>query len=259
MREPELHVETAGDGPAVVLVHAGVADSRMWDAQWEAFSDGFRVVRYDQRGFGRSPMPPESFSLARDLLGVLDRLEIERAALVGVSLGGRVALEVAVAAPDRVSALVLVGAGLPGHDRSEAMRQFDADEEAALDRGDLEAASDVNARFWLADDANDAVRGLVHAMQLRAFELQLPVEGEADEEPLVPDVADRLGEIAAPTLAAAGEKDVSDFHEIADRLAREIPGARRASIPGAAHLAPLETPDAFNALVLPFLEEHAPA
>src|SRR5262249_49281456 len=109
----QLHHETAGSGPDVVLIHEGIADGRMWDPQWPAYTSPFRTLRYDMRGLGESPLPPEPWSNAEDLIELFGELGIERAALVGVSLGARVALEVALARPDVVSALVLVGAGLP--------------------------------------------------------------------------------------------------------------------------------------------------
>jgi len=118
-----LHHEVAGEGPAVVFVHAGICDSGMWDHQWQSLASGRRLLRYDMRGYGRSPLPPEPYSSARDLLDVMDAAGIERAALVAVSLGGRVALEVALVEPARVSGLVVVGSGLPGHDWSPQARE----------------------------------------------------------------------------------------------------------------------------------------
>jgi 3-oxoadipate enol-lactonase len=118
----QLYHQQAGAGPAVVLLHAGICDSRMWDPQWVTFPPTHQTIRYDQRGYGRSPLPPGSWSDARDLIGLLEGLGIQRAALVGVSRGGRIALELAVARPDLVAALVLVGAGLPGHAWSESER-----------------------------------------------------------------------------------------------------------------------------------------
>ena len=119
----QLHNEVAGTGPAVVLIHEGIADSRMWDPQWSAYTSRFRTLRYDMRGFGESPLPPEPWSNAEDLIELLGEAGIERAALVGVSLGARVALEVALARPDLVSALVLVGAALP-QEAPDDMRQY---------------------------------------------------------------------------------------------------------------------------------------
>src|SRR5439155_2612185 len=120
----ELYHDEAGDGPAVVLIHEGIADCRMWDRQVATFADGLRVVRYDVAGYGRSPLGGGAYSHSRDLLALLDELGIERAALVGVSLGGRIALDTALAAPERVWALVLVGSGLAGWEWSEEIRGF---------------------------------------------------------------------------------------------------------------------------------------
>jgi len=125
-----LYAEVAGEGPAVVLVHEGICDSRMWEPQWETFTRAHRVLRLDLRGFGRSPLEPGRFSNARDLIETLERYGFERAALVGVSLGGRVALEVAIARPELVSTLVLVAAGLPGEEPTDEIRAAWAEEEA---------------------------------------------------------------------------------------------------------------------------------
>ena len=257
--QAELHYEVSGEGPPVVLVHAGIADSRIWEPQWTSFPATHRTVRYDMRGFGASPLEPRSFSHGRDLMELLERLALGPAAVVGVSMGGQVALEVAVARPDLVSALVLVGAGVPGHDWSDETRAGWAEEEAALERGDLDAAVEVNLRMWVdgpgraPEDVDAAVRELVGTMQRRAFELQLPVWDNAEEEPLVPDLAQRLDEIGVPTLIVVGAEDRPDIHAIADRLAASIPHARRATIPAAAHVPSLERPDEFDSLVLEFL------
>jgi 3-oxoadipate enol-lactonase len=257
--QAELHYEVAGEGPPVVLVHEGIADSRMWEPQWASFPPAHRTVRYDMRGFGETPISPGSFSHARDLVGLLERLALGPAAIVGVSLGGRVALEVAVARPELVSALVLVGAALPGHDWTEETQAGWAEEEAALERGDLDAAVELNLRMWVdgpgrsSTDVDADVRARVAVMQRRAFELQLSVGDAAEEEPLVPDIGQRLTEISVPTLIVVGEEDRPDIHAIADRLAASIPHARRASIPATAHVPSLERPDEFDRIVLGFL------
>jgi pimeloyl-ACP methyl ester carboxylesterase len=255
----DLYAEVAGEGSTVVLVHAGICDSRMWDPQWEAFPAAHRTVRYDLRGFGRSPLPPQPFSHGRDLVALLEQLRIERATLVGASLGGRVTLEVAVAQPEVVDALVLADAALPGFAWSDQLKAFWAEEDAALERGDLDAAVEANLRMWVDGPRRpptmvaSAVRERVGQMQHRAFELQLPVWEDAEEALLVPDVTRRLSAVRAPTLVVLGEEDVSDFHQIAAQLSREIPSAQHAVIPDAAHLPSLERPAAFNELVLRFL------
>jgi 3-oxoadipate enol-lactonase len=255
------YVEQAGEGPAVVLLHAGGCDSRMWDPQWKAFSAAHRAVRYDMRGCGRTPIEEFPVCFGRDAIGLLEQLRIARAALVGVSLGGRVALEVAVARPDLVTALVLVGAGLPDHEWSEDVTSFRAEEDAAVERGDLEAAVEAGLRTWVdgprrgPEGVDSAVRAAVADMTRRSLELQLPVWDQFKEDRLVPDLDARLGEVEAPTLVIAGEEDVADIHAIAERFLREIAGARFAAIAGAAHFPNMERPAEFNELVLAFLAE----
>jgi pimeloyl-ACP methyl ester carboxylesterase len=232
----------------------------MWDPQWETFRPSHRVLRYDMRGFGRSPVGPGSYSNAGDLIDLLEQQGVAKASLVGVSMGGRVALEVAIARPELVDALVLVGAGFPGHDWSAEMNAADEAEMAALKRGDLDAAIEVALRTWVdgprrrPEDVDSDVRARVAEMQRRAYELQLPVWETAAEEPLVSDLSERVGEVDAPTLVLVGEEDVRDMHEIAGRLERELPNARRASIANTAHVPSMERPREFDQLVLPFLQ-----
>lgn len=258
-----LYAEVAGDGPPVALVHAGICDSRMWDPQWERFQAAHRVVRCDLRGFGRSPLGPGRFSHPADLIALLDELELGPVALVGASLGGGTALQVAVERPDLVSALVLVDSGVRGHAWSAEVERAWAAEEAAFERGDLDAAADVGLRLWVAgphrspEDVDPEVRAKVADMILRSYELARDDPG-AEEEALVTDVGDRLGEIEAPTLVLVGSLDHPEMHDLAARFERELPNARRATIDGAAHLPSMERPDEFTMLVLEFLAEAAP-
>jgi 3-oxoadipate enol-lactonase len=258
-----LYHEVAGDGPALVFAHAGICDSRMWDPQWRSFAGTHRVLRYDMRGYGRSPLPPEPYSNGRDLLDVMDAAGIDRAALVAVSMGGRVALEVALAEPARVSALVAVGAGLPDHEWSRAAHEFFAAEDAAIERGDLDAATELNVRFWvdgprrIPEQVDASVRERVRDMQRRAFDLQLDTWEQAEERPLAPDLAARLAEIDQPTLVLVGEEDQPDIHAIADRLMGALPRARFEPIPGAAHVPSMERPETFDGLVRAFLSAQA--
>jgi 3-oxoadipate enol-lactonase len=251
--------ESRGSGPPVVFVHAAIADSRMWEPQWTSFAGRHRLLRFDLAGFGRTAIERLPLTHAQDVVGLLDELEIGAAGVVGASLGGRVALEVAVARPDLVRALVLVDAGLPGVDWSEAVRAYGAAEDEAVARGDLAAATEINLRMWVdgprrtAADVDPAVRAAVAEMQRRALELQAPCWERLDEDLLVPDVAERLDEVEAPTLVLVGEEDVDDMHVLARRFAAEIPRARLATIPGAAHVPSLEQPAAFDELVLEFL------
>ncbi|MBA3733686.1 MAG: alpha/beta hydrolase [Actinobacteria bacterium] len=250
-----------GEGPAVALVHAGITDSRMWEPQLRSFPDSHTVVRLDLPGFGRSPIETNPVSYRESIGEALDATGVARAAVVGSSLGGRAALEFALDSPERVSALVLVGAAIDDHDWSDAMEAFDAEEEAALERGDLEGAAIVNVDFWVAgtgrslDEIDPDVRELVAEMQRHAFELS---KGHDDLRAarLEPPASQRLGDIAVPTVVVTGDEDVEDIRVIGDRLAREIPDAERAHIAGAAHLPNLERPEEFDRIVLGFLGRH---
>jgi 3-oxoadipate enol-lactonase len=231
----------------------------MWDPQWVTFTRAHRVVRYDMRGFGRSPLEPGRYSPPADLIVLLDDLALGPAALVGASMGGGISLQVALARPDLVSALVLVGTGVRGHDWSDYVMRSWEEEEAALERGDLDQAVEVNLRTWVdgpdrsPGEVDPQVRSKVAEMQRRAVELALACP-DAQEEALVLDVGDRLGEISVPTFAIVGAHDVQDMHVVAERLEREI-GAMRVTIDGAAHLPNLEKPREFDELVLGFLAE----
>jgi 3-oxoadipate enol-lactonase len=250
-----------GDGPAVALVHAGIADSRMWGPQLRTFPESYRVVRVDLPGFGNSPFESNVVSYRGAVRDALDGAGVEQAAIVGTSLGGRTALELAVESPERVSALVLVGAGIDDHQWSNEVERFVEEEETALAGGDLDAAVDVNLRLWVAgprrtvDVIDPGVRDLVDEMQRRAFVLG---KGHDDlqADRLEPPASARLADIQVPTLVVTGDEDVDDIHVIADRLAHEIPGANRATIADAAHLPSLERPDEFDRIVLGFLAEH---
>jgi 3-oxoadipate enol-lactonase len=259
----QLNYALTGDGPPVALLHEGVCDLRMWDELVEALAPEFTVLRYDMRGYGGSTIPPGPFSQTRDLLALLDHAGIERAALVGVSYGGRVALDTAFEAPERVTGLVLAAPGLRDHEWSTAVREFGDEEERLLDAGDLAAATDLNVRLWVdgpsrgPDAERESVRERVREMQQRAFEVQ--VAAYASEPAPGPEdpVNVRLGEIQAPTVVVVGDADVPDFAEIADQLASGLPNARKVVLADTAHTIPLERPDEFRELTLEFLREHA--
>ncbi len=251
--------EIAGDGPPVVLIHEGICDRRMWEPQWETFPPAHRTLRLDLRGFGESPIPPEPFSHAADVAELVESLGVGPAAVVGVSFGGLVALDLTLARPELVSSLVLVASALNDHEFSAEMQSFDRAEHEALERGDLDAAVELNLRMWVDGPHRDPgevdpeLRRRVGEMQRRAFELQLEASETARDELLSPDLGRRLGEIAVPALVLVGELDCADMHAIASRLEAEIPGARGARIAATAHVPSIERPREFDRLLLDFL------
>ena len=206
-----------GEGPAVVLVHAGIADSRMWEPQLDSFSESHTVIRVDLPGFGHSEIETNPVSYRGAIAEALDAAGVAQATVVGTSLGGRAALEFALDAPERVSALVLVGSGIDDHEWSEQVEAYGAEEETALERGDVERAVSLNVDFWVAgprrtlDEIDPAVRELAVEMQRHAFEQS---EGHDDLRAarLDPPASQRLGDVAVPTLVVTGDEDVEDIH-----------------------------------------------
>ena len=235
----------------VLLLHPGLGDSRSWAPQVDALrAAGHEPVAPDLPGYGDEPLRPGRLSYVEHVAGLLDG----PAAVVGCSLGGRVALELAVERPDLVERLILVNAALPGWQWSAAVKEAHAEEDAALDRGDLDAAAEANL-FWLGPDASEEVRDLVRAMAKRNFELVLPVYEQVDSAPVEPPVSERLGEIGVPTLIVVGADDVPDMDAIAAILEQGISNTRRVTIEGAGHVPSLERPSELNALLLDFLDD----
>ena len=256
----DLYVEQAGAGSPVVLLHEGIGDSRMWEPQWAAYAERFHVVRFDMRGFGQSPPVVGSFSLSGDLVELLDSLALGPAALIGMSLGGSVAMETTIARPDLVSRLVLVGPGLRGFEMNDETKAGWAEEEAALERGDDDEAVEINLRMWVdgpsrsPDEVDPEMRRKIGEMQGRAIELWREAGDEGEHRALVEDWGERLGEISVPTLILVGELDRPEMREIAERLEAEIPSSRRVTIAGSAHVPNMERTEEFDRLVLGFLE-----
>ncbi|MET8540362.1 alpha/beta fold hydrolase [Kitasatospora sp. NPDC004799] len=246
--------DVAGSGPAVVLLHSSVCDRRMWDAQWQPLIDaGYRVVRCDFRGFGESPLAQSPYSDTGDVLALLDHLGIESAALVGASHGGRIALTAAALRPEAVTALALLGAGIPGHQPSDTLRAFGGREDELIEAGDIDGAVELNVDSWLGPDADEETRANVRRMQRHAFDVQMEATVGPDREEV------DLGRITAPTLAVAGAHDFPDFREIAASLPTLLPNARHQELPWAGHLPSLERPAETTALLLDFLRETVPA
>ena len=255
----QIAYDMAGSGPAVLLLHAGIGDRRMWDAQIPAFAEHCTVIRFDARGFGETRKPDAPFSPYADAIALLDHLGISRAHVIGVSMGSQTAIETAIAAPERVSSLVAVAART-GTPVSPALRAGWERVDELYEAGDIAGAVEYELRMWVdgPDRGPDAVdpemRERVREMNAALFAR----DDEAGEEiPLDPPAAERLAEIAAPTLIVYGDKDVHDVRQAAGPLASTILGAQLAVIPDAAHLPQMERPELFNEIVLGFLLEVA--
>ena len=228
--------DSGSDGPPVVLLHPGVGDSRIWEPVLPALAASYRVIRYDARGFGRSPAPMVKFSLLADLTAVLGYYGLERVAMVGCSQGGGSALGLALQQPTRVAALVLLCPGLPGYPWPEEPDELDAEYEHALDAGDVDAVAGLMQRIWAGAGSTSAVME-----QLRsAARAEISSRGLEQRDP---PVFDRLGEISVPTSLLVGDADYAPLIQANRQAAARIPGCELAVVPGMDHLPPLREPD----------------
>ena len=243
-----LWYDRTGTGDPVVLLHAGVVDSRIWAPVLPALAGRFDVVAYDQRAYGRSEGWDGPYSLVDDLTGLLDELGIDRAALVGLSRGGRIALDTTLERPERVTRLALVASGLPGHPLAiEGTPEQEARWEAAEERGDVAELADLDLEVWAPLGADD---------ELRAMFLENAEASNADDPalPVEPAAATRLGQIRVPTLVVTADHDVPGINEIGDVLEREIEGAQRLVIAKADHMVPWRSPEQLAAALIAFLD-----
>jgi len=249
--EPVIYYEVSGQGSPVVLIHGGQMDRRMWDPQFDLLAKKYRVARYDVRNYGRSAMATVPFSSVDDLLALFDHLKITKAHLVGLSLGGRIAIDFTLEHPDRVASLVAVAPGLSGF-RFEGGHYMEMLE--AAQKGGGEAA----AELWLKDPY--MVPAMEHpdlAPRLRQLALDNAKTWLANpllEKDIATPAAGRLAEIRVPTLIVVGDRDVPDMQKVADKLAAEVKGARKVVIPGAGHISNMEKPEEFDRAVFAFLD-----
>jgi 3-oxoadipate enol-lactonase len=251
-----IHYERSGKGFPVLFIHAGIADSRMWEPQARAFAKQFDMVRPDLRGFGDTALPPAPYSGVADLDALLDHLRIDRAHVVGCSMGGTLALDLALEHPRRVERLVLIAAGVSGSNLGAADAALFTEVEEADKAGDMDAVNRAEVRLWVdgprrrEGTAPATVRALVLDMNGRSLHTDW---ASAESQPVARPAIGRLGEIAAPTLVIVGDQDLPHCLANADLIASKVPGARKVLIKDAAHLPSLERPEEFNRVLLEFL------
>jgi pimeloyl-ACP methyl ester carboxylesterase len=229
----------------------------MWEEHLGWLADaGYRAIAVDLPGFGEAPVQPGAQAPWEDVLATLHELDVDRAVLIGNSFGAAVALRLAAVAPAVVSGLILISPPPLNHDPSPELAAAWEAEEAAWERGDLDGVATAVAEAWVQPDAPPGLRERVRAMQRQAAELQAAA-GAVEEAPdPLEGNTEPLEHLNVPVLAAAGQDDMSDFKQGAAEIARLVPRGQATTIKGAAHLAPLETPDEFRALVTGFLATH---
>ncbi len=253
-----LYYEMMGDGHPLVMIHAAIADHRMWDGQFASFAQHYKVVRYDTRGFGQSAMVDGPYSDRADLLALLQYLGIDRTYLMGCSMGGYMAIDFTLEHPAMVDALILVAADFAGFDFSGDPPPLWSEMAAAFRAGDFATAAELEARMFFdgkgrtADQVDPTMRKLLIEMNL----LALPNEKQRDANQLPPPdppAATRLGEIHVPLLYIYGDRDEDIFPRVADALAAQVRGTQVVMMPDTAHLPSMEQPDKFNQIVGDFL------
>jgi len=258
-----LYYETNGKGPALVLIHAGFLDNRMWDTQFELFSENYRVIRYDVRGFGKSDVARTKFSDYKDLRGILDHIGAKTASLIGVSNGGRIASDFAVEYPSMVDHLVLVSPGMSGYkpagpEEEKLWEEFDKQmkpQEDADREGRAADAVEMDVNAW-ASAQTPANRERITQIAMDNFHVHVENPWKLQVPP-EPRTFQRLSQIRTPTLLIIGDRDVPAQILMVDNIHSHIPGSKRVLIPGADHIVNMSKPDEFNKTVLEFLRTPA--
>ena len=262
----KLYYEIDGEGETLVLCHAGFVDSGMWDNQWSVFTQHYRVIRFDGFGYGKSSKATGPVCRREDAYQLLKQLGVERAILVGCSMGGEMVIDMALEHPELVSALIAVSATPSGFQMQGQPPRYLMEMIEASQQGDLQRASELQIRIWVdgpfrePDQVNPLVRQRASAMN------RIPVKrgtwAVADLQPLNPlnpPAVGRLSAINVPTLIIASALDDPEILRAADVLQAGIPGAQKVILSNAAHVPSMEQPEVFNQTILTFLATaHAP-
>jgi 3-oxoadipate enol-lactonase len=252
-----LYYEVEGEGHPLTLIHAGIANLRMWDDQVPAFAERYRVIRYDTRGFGQTETDDVPFSNRADIAALLDHLGVASTYLLGVSRGGSIAVDFTLERPKRVDALIFVAGGISGYSSPDGPPDSVFEEaERLYEARDWKALADWETRHWVdgpgqpMDRVDPGVRDRVHDWILTNYQAE---KNEGQPQVLDPLAVGRLGEIRVPVLAISGDLDEAGTVERCRHLADSVADGRFDLIPGTAHMLNMEQPERFNRLVLQFL------
>jgi 3-oxoadipate enol-lactonase len=253
--QSQIYYEVAGSGePTVILIHGGFLDCHMWDEQFQLLAKNHRVLRYDASAHGRSILPPDVYWDHMDLRELMNTLGIERAVLVGLSLGGRIAIDMALEEPNQVEAVVAVSSGLSGY-RFESEYHIE-NRDAMIDawrKGQFDAVVEAFQREWTdgphrsPGEVDPVVREKVREMARNGLEHAM--EGRLIDPPAI----ERLEDLDLPMMVVVGELDMPGIHEIADLIVAANPNAELVTIPDVAHMVNMEAPERFNELLLGYL------
>jgi len=259
-----LYFETDGEAsaPALLLIHAGIANLRMWDPQVDALKGGHYVVRFDTRGFGKTRTDDVEFSDQADAVSILDHLGVERATVIGCSRGGRIAIDLALEHPERVAGLVTIGSAPSGFPDLELTAEEDElfdRMDAAFDAKDWQTLNDLEVRLWSVGPLRRE-EDLDPAFVATAYELNranLPhVEEQPTPIPLEPPAYDRVVDIDVPALVMVGDHDLSEHLAQYEYLSTNLPRADSVRFPSSAHIPNVEQPEEFERVLLDWLKQH---
>ena len=257
-----LYYEVEGAREALVLIHGWLGNLRMWDFQAQALAGGYRVVRCDMRGFGRSTTEHVEFAYWADVAALLDHLGVDRAHVVGQSFGGTIALDLALARPACVATLTSVAGGISGYRPDLDLKQDN------VPWGDLDRLwgekkwvelAELETRVWVdgwgqpttrvAQELRDCIKGDVLSTYQAENEEGLP-------QPLEPRAADRLGELTVPVLVMIGTLDEARSRATAAHLVASVSESRPVEVDGVAHMIPLEAPERVTEALRDFIQDH---
>lgn len=247
----KLYYEVAGSGHPLVLIHGGQMDSRMWDEQFALFSKSYRIIRYDFRGFGKSPAATKPFAGEDDLATLLKSLGVAKVYIVGLSLGGRVAIDFALAHPEMTDAIIPVAPGLSGFHFTDDPSMMESWRAAQAD--DWAKVADLWLHTGYMVPAMENPKIAPRLRQLATEDAHEFLDNGALERVLNPPAIERLPQVKVPTLIIVGNRDVADIHEICGLLYARIPGAKEILIENSGHIVNMERPEQFNRAVLDFL------
>ncbi len=255
-----IYYETAGEGDTLLFGHAGFVDGGMWDSQWAAFAEHYRVIRFDMRGYGQSSPVEAPVNRRHDVLRLMNALGVERAHLLGCSMSGEIFMDFALEHPERVRSLISVSATPSGFEMQGEPPPYLMEMFEAAQAGDVKRASELQIRIWVDGmfrepaEVKAEVREQAAVMNRIAVQKGTFLKADAHAfEPLEPPATGRLADIRVPALVIDGALDHPEILRAADVMVAGIPGARKVIIPGAAHLPNMEQPDLFNRAVLDFL------
>jgi 2-hydroxy-6-oxonona-2,4-dienedioate hydrolase len=255
-----IYYQIAGEGEPFVMIHAGVADSRQWNNEFTYFSQHYRVLRYDLRGYGKSEPVEGDFTHMGDLVALLDHLEIHQPLiLMGCSMGGGLAMDFTLEYPDKVKALIMVDSN-PSDWELEVPTPPKFDEaEKAYEDGDWDPLAELETQIWFdgvgrtPDQVNPEMRKLLYEMDRLALSHEAKGLGKRLPDTEIP-AAEGLNQLKIPILVIVGDHDIASILAAADYMVEKIPSARKVTIEDATHLPNMDHPDKFREILLNFLD-----